>query len=75
MFRVPVDPNAPTFDEVFKVGFWRWLTSGKVERNEWFRRRQAAVKTASANQRVRIDTWAERKRRESESRKHREEHR
>lgn len=50
MLRVPVNPDRPTFDETFKVGFFRWLTSKKTERKEWARRRNAAAKIARDNQ-------------------------
>jgi hypothetical protein len=60
VFRVPVDPNAPTFDSTFKVGFWRWLgtsfsKAGAAERHEWRRRRDLAAKVAERNQRARLD--------------------
>lgn len=66
MFRVPVDADAPTFDQVTKVGFFKWLTSSKAERSEWMRRRNAAAQTAAVNQRARASEWAERKRLEQE---------
>ena len=50
MFRVPSDPNQPTFDHTFKVSFVRWLTSKGPERKEWMRRRNAAAKVAYRNQ-------------------------
>ncbi|GAA3765610.1 hypothetical protein [Micromonospora maritima] len=50
MFRVPSDPNRPTFDHTFQVGFFRWLTSKKPERLEWQRRRNAAAGVARQNQ-------------------------
>ena len=75
MFRVPADPSAPTFDHVFKVGFFRWLTSKKDERNEWLRRRNVAAQTARANQNQKIDAWAERRRREADERRRPGEHR
>jgi hypothetical protein len=53
MFRIPANADAPTFDDTFDVGFFRWLTSKKAERVEWRRRRDAAAKTAAANQRLR----------------------
>lgn len=66
MFRVPVDADAPTFDRVMKIGFFKWLTSSKSDRNEWMRRRNAAAQTAAVNQRARAAEWAERKRQEQE---------
>jgi hypothetical protein len=54
MFRVPSDATAPTFDQTFKVGFLRWLTSKKDERREWMRRRNAAARTAKNNQDQRL---------------------
>lgn len=44
--RVPTDSDNPTYDSTFKVGFMRWLTSSKAERNEWTRRRNAAIPTS-----------------------------
>ncbi len=55
MFRVPSDPVSPTFDHVFKVGFFRWLTSGAPERKEWRRRRDAAAEVARVNQNRRAE--------------------
>lgn len=60
MFRVPVSGEMPTFDQTFKVGFWRWLTSKAPERKEWMRRRTAAARTAGRNQQQRIDEWRNR---------------
>ncbi len=61
MFRVPTDPTNPTFDSTFKVSFWQWFTSGKPERHEWMRRRNAGAKLANANQKsrrkARHGTW------------------
>lgn len=50
MFRVPSNPDSPTFDDTFKVSFGRWLTSKKTDRHEWARRRNAAAKLAAQNQ-------------------------
>jgi hypothetical protein len=61
MFRVPTNPDNPTFDNTFKVGFVRWLTSSKTDRGEWARRRNAAAKTAETNQNARFDAWADEK--------------
>jgi hypothetical protein len=44
--RVPSSADNPTYDETFKVGFWRWLTSSKADRVEWARRRNAATVAA-----------------------------
>lgn len=55
MFRVPSDPVRPTFDQTEKVGFFRWLTSGKDERREWMRRRNAAAEVARVNQNRRAE--------------------
>lgn len=63
MFRVPSDADTPTFDQTFKVGFWRWLTSSGTDRKEWGRRRNAAAKLARANQDARMAAWVERKKR------------
>lgn len=49
---VPVDPQNPTWDATFKVGFWRWLTSSKRERQEWFRLRQAAARNQTQQRQV-----------------------
>lgn len=61
MFRVPSNADAPTFDDTFKVGFFRWLSSKGVERIEWQRRRNMAAQTAAANQRARAEAFAQRK--------------
>jgi hypothetical protein len=61
MFRVPVSGEEPTFDDTFKISFWRWLTSKSAERREWFNRRRAGSKLAAANQIKRFDAYAERK--------------
>lgn len=53
MFRVPSNAEVPTFDETFKVGFWRWFTSKKAERHEWMTRRNIAARLAAENQRAR----------------------
>lgn len=50
MFRVPSNPQHPTFDDTFNVGFFQWLTSKKPDRLEWQRRRNAAAKLAQRNQ-------------------------
>ena len=55
MFRVPVDPQSPTFNQTFKVGFLRWLTSNAPERKEWMRRRTAAAWVAQHNQQQQIN--------------------
>lgn len=61
MFRVPRDPNSPTFDDTFKVSFWRWLTSSAADRKEWMRRRNAAAKVAMRNQEARRrERWQQR---------------
>lgn len=51
--RIPSNPDNPTFDEVFTVSAWKWLTAAGSLRNEWRRRRNQAAKTAAANQRAR----------------------
>ena len=61
MFRVPVSAEVPTFDETFKVGFGRWLTSKAAERKEWMRRRNAAAKVAQQGQSQRGQAWLDRK--------------
>lgn len=61
MFRVPSDPQHPTFDQTFNVGFWRWLLSKKHDRVEWARRRNTAAQLARINQNERARQWAERK--------------
>lgn len=54
MFRVPVDPTRPTFDDTFKVTFWQWLRSAKLERIMWRDRRNAAAQLAKLNQDQRV---------------------
>ena len=54
MFRVPVDGDNPTFDDTFKVGLGKWLTSSAAERKEWARRRNAAARLARTNQLARL---------------------
>ncbi len=49
MFRVPVDADEPTFDQVERISVRRWLTSSKTDRTEWKRRRNLAAATAAAN--------------------------
>lgn len=67
MFRVPSDPDSPSFDQTFKVGFWRWLTSSGADRKEWARRRNLAAKAAQRGQQQRIDQWAGRKQAEAQA--------
>lgn len=50
MFRVPTSADNPTFDDTFKVSFWKWLGSKKHDRGEWMRRRNAGAKFAERNQ-------------------------
>jgi hypothetical protein len=52
-FRVPVDPERPSFDRTFRVSLGRWLRSSRGERAEWARRRQAAAEAAQRNQEAR----------------------
>lgn len=54
MFRVPSSATAPTFDDVFKVSFGRWLTSSKADRVEWARRRNAAAEVARVNAKAEV---------------------
>ena len=68
MFRVPVDGDNPTFDDTFKVGFGKWLTSSAAERKEWARRRNAAARLAASRQRQRADDWAARTQAEARAR-------
>ncbi len=49
MFGVPADADHPTFDRTEKISVRRWLTSSRVERMEWKRRRNMAAATAAAN--------------------------
>lgn len=51
MFRVPADPNHPTFDRTFTVSFRQWLFSKAAERNGWLRRRGAAKHNDRLHQR------------------------
>lgn len=46
--RVPSDPDNPSYDHTFRVGFWRWFTSKSHERKEWTRRRNAAIHTSGS---------------------------
>lgn len=50
MFRVPINPEFPSFDETEKIGFARWLFSTRAERKEWIRLRTDAAKRAQRNQ-------------------------
>lgn len=68
MFRVPLNPDYPTFDQTEKIGFVRWLTSGKAERVEWARRRNAAAQLARTNQVARGQEWVDRKQAERDGR-------
>lgn len=43
MFRVPSDPQHPTFEHTHKVSFWQWLTSSAKQRHHWRALRDAAV--------------------------------
>jgi hypothetical protein len=61
MFRVPSNPDNPTFDDTFKVGRMQWLKSSKSERDEWKRRRNLAAKLAQEGQAARMHAWVERK--------------
>ncbi|MFG2056669.1 hypothetical protein ACGFI9_21865 [Micromonospora sp. NPDC048930] len=54
MFRVPVDPNHPTFDHTFTVTIGQWLTSRKQQRVEWMRRRNEAAGLAARHQQQRV---------------------
>lgn len=46
MFKVPRDPQNPSYDDTFTVGFWKWLTSSGNDRKEWQRRKNAAIHTS-----------------------------
>jgi|GEM_PF-2599579 len=59
MFRVPSDPDNPSLDDTFKVGFGQWLKSSAAERKEWTRRKTAALRTKSAEDRARLQAKAE----------------
>lgn len=50
MFRVPASADAPSFDQTFSVGFFRWLTSSAADREEWTTRRNIAAQLARENQ-------------------------
>lgn len=67
--RVPTDPTSPTFDSTYKVGFMKWLTSSKAERQEWARRRNTAAQAARTNQNKRAQDWADRKQAERDGRR------
>lgn len=68
--RVPTDPDNPTYDQTFKVGFWRWLTSSASERKEWARRRNAAIPTSRSIRKIeQAGDWAQRKQDERDARR------
>lgn len=48
MFKVPNDPQNPTYDDAFTVSFWQWLTSSAADRKEWQRRKNAAIPTSAS---------------------------
>jgi hypothetical protein len=50
MFKVPSDPDNPTYDHTFTVGFMQWLTSSAADRAEWKRRKNAAIPTSRSVQ-------------------------
>lgn len=57
--RVPSDPDNPTYDHTFHVGFWRWFTSKGHERKEWARRRNAATHTSASIRKLKqAEQWA-----------------
>lgn len=60
--RVPADPHNPTYNHVFLVGFWRWLTSSAADRREWRRRRDIALKIQHRQGVDAIHAWADRSR-------------
>lgn len=68
--RVPADPNNPTYDNTFNVGFWRWLTSNAAERKEWARRRNAATRTGNVARKLdQAYNWAGEKQAEADARR------
>lgn len=54
MFRVPTDPENPTYDQTFKLSFRQWLFCKADERREWVRRRKIADK-------ITREQWAQRR--------------
>lgn len=62
MFRVPKDLVWPTFDDVAKISFWRWLTSSKSERIQWKSLRNRAAMNAKINQDAKARDWVNRQR-------------
>lgn len=61
MFRVPSDRDAPTFDDTFKIGFFRWLVSKSADRKEWTRRRNAATTAWQQRKEADIHQWRDEK--------------
>lgn len=55
MFKVPSDPDAPSFDQTYTVGFMRWLTSSAADRREWRIRRDIANRLRAERARVARD--------------------
>ena len=57
--RVPTDPDNPSYDSTFHVGFKRWLFSSAAERKEWARRRNAAIGTGRVDRKLQqAEQWA-----------------
>jgi hypothetical protein len=68
--RVPADPDNPTYDHTFQVGFWRWFTSSKAERVEWARRKRAAISTLPSMRKLKqAEDWAGRKQAQQDARR------
>lgn len=42
--RVPLDPHSPNFAQSFEISFREWQRASADDRDEWTRRRKAAIK-------------------------------
>jgi hypothetical protein len=54
LLRVPASAEHPSFDQLERVTFWRWLTSSKSDRLEWTRRRKLALDPFNARLAARV---------------------
>ena len=55
MFKVPTDPNNPSYKQATKVTFWQWLTSSKQQRQDWRTRRDAVGRARVARAHARVE--------------------
>jgi hypothetical protein len=68
--RVPANPDHPTYDHTFRVGFWQWFTSSTAQRKEWARRKRAAIGTGRIDRQLEAaDDWAGRKQAEADAKR------